>query len=994
MSDRMTPIPFGNLMNWILEERKKGTVFGIRKPFHANPEKIYEIFGRKLETPFGPAAGPHTQLAQNIVAAYVAGSRFFELKTVQKIDGEDLPVNKPCIKADDECYNCEWSTELYVPQAFDEYVKAWFACKVLAKEMELGAEDGFQFNMSVGYDLEGIKLPKVDRFIEGMKDASETEIFKECRSWLLENLDRFDKVIREDVEAITANICNSVTLSTLHGCPPQEIERIARYLLEEKHVHTFIKCNPTLLGYEYARNLMDSMGYDYVAFGDFHFKDDLQYSDAVPMLERLQKLADEKGLEFGVKITNTFPVDVKAGELPSEEMYMSGKSLYPLSMSVAMKLAKDFDGKLRISYSGGADAFNIQKIVEAGIWPVTMATTLLKPGGYQRLEQIGRIFESVEPAAFSCVDSEKVERLVEDVKTDPHHVKAVKPLPSRKIKRPVPLTDCFVAPCEEGCPIHQDITAYLKLMGAGKAKEALEVILRKNPLPFMTGTICAHNCMSKCTRNFYETPVNIRRTKLEAAEGGFEAVLSELHKPEITADKKAAVIGGGPAGMAAAYFLAKGGMEVTIFEKEKKLGGVVRNVIPGFRISDEAIDKDVKILEALGVQMATESYVASLEQVRENYDYIVLAVGAYKPGILRLEEGEAVNALEFLAQFKATGGQVDLGENVVVIGGGNTAMDTARAAKRNAGVKKVSLVYRRTKRYMPADAEELEMAVQDGVEFAELLSPVKLSGGELICKKMRLGDVDESGRRGVVETDELVKVPADTVIAAVGEKVPAAFYEANGIAVDQKGRPQVNQETLETNIPGVYAAGDGLYGPATVVEAIRDGSQAARAILEQQEQEQLFSLSDEETIYWRKGNLMEENPEYTDMRCLSCNSYCENCVEVCPNRANISLVVPGMERHQIIHVDYMCNECGNCRSFCPWDSAPYLDKFTLFASEGDMEDSTNQGFAVTDREKGICRVRLQGRMLDYQMGEKSQEIPESLCRVMDTVIRDYDYLLL
>ena len=994
MSDRMTPIPFGNLMNWILEERKKGTVFGIRKPFHANPEKIYEIFGRKLETPFGPAAGPHTQLAQNIVAAYVAGSRFFELKTVQKIDGEDLPVNKPCIKADDECYNCEWSTELYVPQAFDEYVKAWFACKVLAKEMELGAEDGFQFNMSVGYDLEGIKLPKVDRFIEGMKDASETEIFKECRSWLLDNLDRFDKVTGEDVEAITANICNSVTLSTLHGCPPQEIERIARYLLEEKHVHTFIKCNPTLLGYEYARNLMDAMGYDYVAFGDFHFKDDLQYSDGVPMLERLQKLADEKGLEFGVKITNTFPVDVKAGELPSEEMYMSGKSLYPLSMSVAMKLAKDFDGKLRISYSGGADAFNIQKIVEAGIWPVTMATTLLKPGGYQRLEQIGRIFESVEPAAFSCVDSEKVERLVEDVKTDPHHVKAVKPLPSRKIKRPVPLTDCFVAPCEEGCPIHQDITAYLKLMGAGKAKEALEVILRKNPLPFMTGTICAHNCMSKCTRNFYETPVNIRRTKLEAAEGGFEAVLSELHKPEITADKKAAVIGGGPAGMAAAYFLAKGGMEVTIFEKEKKLGGVVRNVIPGFRISDEAIDKDVKILEALGVQIATESYVASLEQVRENYDYIVLAVGAYKPGILRLEEGEAVNALEFLAQFKATGGQVDLGENVVVIGGGNTAMDTARAAKRNAGVKKVSLVYRRTKRYMPADAEELEMAVQDGVEFAELLSPVKLSGGELICKKMRLGDVDESGRRGVVETDELVKVPADTVIAAVGEKVPAAFYEANGIAVDQKGRPQVNQETLETNIPGVYAAGDGLYGPATVVEAIRDGSQAARAILEQQEQEQLFSLSDEETIYWRKGNLMEENPEYTDMRCLSCNSYCENCVEVCPNRANISLVVPGMERHQIIHVDYMCNECGNCRSFCPWDSAPYLDKFTLFASEGDMEDSTNQGFAVTDREKGICRVRLQGRMLDYQMGEKSQEIPESLCRVMDTVIRDYDYLLL
>ena len=994
MSDRMTPIPFGNLMNWILEEKKKGTVFGIRKPFHADPARAYEIFGRKLETPFGPAAGPHTQLAQNIVAAYVAGSRFFELKTVQKIDGEDLPVNKPCIKADDECYNCEWSTELYVPQTFDEYVKAWFACKVLAKEMELGAADGFQFNMSVGYDLEGIKLPKVDNFIEGMKDASETSIFKECRQWLLDNIGRFEKVEAEDVEAITANICNSVTLSTLHGCPPQEIERIARYLLEEKHVHTFIKCNPTLLGYEYARNLMDSMGYDYVAFGDFHFKDDLQYGDAVPMLERLQQLADDKGLEFGVKITNTFPVDVKAGELPSEEMYMSGKSLYPLSMSVAMKLAKDFGGKLRISYSGGADAFNIKEIVGAGIWPVTMATTLLKPGGYQRLEQIGRIFESVEPAAFAGVDSGKVESLVEAVKTDRHHVKAVKPLPSRKIKRPVPLTDCFVAPCEEGCPIHQDITAYLKLMGEGKAKEALEVILRKNPLPFMTGTICAHNCMSKCTRNFYETPVNIRRTKLEAAQGGFEAVMAEIQKPEITSDKKAAVIGGGPAGMAAAYFLAKGGMAVTIFEKEEKLGGVVRNVIPSFRISGEAIDKDVQILEAMGVEIRTGSYVASVEQVKKDYDFVVLAVGAYKPGVLRLDEGEAVNALEFLAQFKATDGKVDLGENVVVIGGGNTAMDTARAAKRNAGVKKVSLVYRRTKRYMPADAEELEMAIDDGVEFAELLAPVKLAEGELVCRRMVLGAVDASGRRGVVETDEIVKVPADTVIAAVGEKVPGAFYEANGIAVDEKGRPQVNRDTLETSLPGVYAAGDGLYGPATVVEAIRDGMQAAQAILGQEKMDQLFSLSDAETIYWRKGNLMEENPEYTDMRCLSCNSYCENCVEVCPNRANISLTVPGMERHQIIHVDYMCNECGNCRSFCPWDSAPYLDKFTLFANEADMENSKNQGFTVVDREKGACRVRLQGRMLDYRMGEKSQEIPEDLCRVMDTVIRDYDYLLL
>ena len=994
MSDRMTPIPFGNLMNWILKEHKKGAIFGVRRPFVADPSHTYEIFGRKLETPFGPAAGPHTQLAQNIVASYVAGSRFFELKTVQKLDGEDLPVNKPCIKADDECYNCEWSTELYVPQAFDEYVKAWFACQVVAKEYGLGAMDGFQFNMSVGYDLEGIKLEKIDKFIEGMKDASETAVFKECRQWLLDNADLFEKVTKEDIEGISPEVCNCATLSTLHGCPPQEIERIARYLIEEKKVHTFIKCNPTLLGYEYARDMMDSMGYDYVAFGDFHFKDDLQYSDAVPMLERLQALAGEKGLEFGVKITNTFPVDVKAGELPSEEMYMSGKSLYPLSMSVAMKLAKDFGGKLRISYSGGADYFNIKDIVDAGIWPVTMATTMLKAGGYQRLEQIGQIFAKDEAKAFEGVDAQRVAQLVEAAKTDKHHVKAVKPLPSRKIKRPVPLTDCFVAPCEEGCPIHQDITTYLKLMGAGKAEEALEVILLKNPLPFITGTICAHNCMSKCTRNFYETPVNIRRTKLEAAEGGFEAVMAKLKKPEITSGKTAAVVGGGPAGMAAAYFLARGGVKTTLFEKEEKLGGVVRNVIPGFRISDEAIDNDAKLIEAMGVEIVTGREIGSVDEVKKDYDYVVLALGASTPGVLRLEKGEAMNALEFLAQFKATDGNLDLGENVVVIGGGNTAMDTARAAKRNKGVKKVSLVYRRTKRYMPADAEELEMAIEDGVEFAELLSPVKLENGVLYCKKMVLGDYDASGRRGVVETDEVVEVPADTVIAAVGEKVPGAFYEANGIALDNRGRVQADQETLETSVAGVYAAGDGLYGPATVVEGIRDGMKAAEAILGRAVAEDLFSLSDEEKIYGRKGNLMEEDGKDVDSkRCLSCNSYCENCVEVCPNRANITLTVPGMERHQIIHVDYMCNECGNCKSFCPWDSAPYLDKFTLFANEKDMEDSKNQGFVVLDRETGACKVRLQGKVTDYVAGTASDVVPEGIAKIIGTVIRDYAYML-
>ena len=996
MSEVMTPMSFEQLVDWVLQEKKKrGTVFGQHHAYRADGTHNRTMFGRTLETPIGPAAGPHTQMTQNIVAAYYAGSRFFELKTVQIMDGEELAacINRPCIKADDEGYNCEWSTELTVPQAMEEYIKAWFLLKVIAREFGLGDMNGFQFNVSVGYDLAGIQSPKVDTFLNSMKHAEDTEIFKHCKAYLLEHADWFEHVTTEDIEQIPPEICNSVTLSTLHGCPPQEIERIAMYLLTEKGFHTFVKCNPTLLGYEFARKTMDEMGYDYIQFGDFHFKDDLQYEDAVPMLTRLMNTAKERNLEFGVKITNTFPVDVKQNELPSEEMYMSGKSLYPLSISLAAKLAKEFDGRLRISYSGGADYYNIERIVDAGIWPVTVATTLLKPGGYQRLTQMGKLLDN-ENAPFEKIDVEAAGKLAKEAVKDPHHVKAMKPLPSRKMKKEVPLMDCFVAPCKEGCPIHQDITTYLQLVGEEKYEEAMEVITEKNPLPFITGTICAHNCMSKCTRNFYETPVHIREMKLKAAENGYEALLEKLPVPAVTKAGKAAVIGGGPAGMAAAYFLRKGGMEVTLFEAKESLGGVVRHVIPPFRISEDAIEKDAEILRKMQVDIRCNTKVESLEELKkQGYTKIVLAVGAPVQGSLKLESGMPKNALEFLAEFKQTDGKVSLGKHVVVIGGGNTAMDTARAAKRNAGVEHVYLVYRRTRRYMPADEEELVMALEDGVEFKELLSPVKLENGQLFCKVMQLSDYDVSGRRGVTETGETVWVPADTVIAAVGEKVPTDWYQANGLAVSEKGRLYVDEKTLKTSDDNVYAAGDGLYGPATVVEAIRDGRKVAEAIAGEVLARDFDKLAEEEKVYAKRGVLKEEQKETKEAgRCLGCSTICENCVEVCPNRANIAIQVPGMEKHQIIHVDYLCNECGNCKSFCPYSSAPYLDKFTLFATEADMENSKNQGFAVLNQETRRCKVRFFGKTFIWEP-EKPAGLPDGLGRMIETVCRDYSYLI-
>ena len=997
MSDIMTCMPFGQLMDWVLQEKKgQDTVFGVHRPYTADPKNDMTIFTRNLETPVGPAAGPHTQLAQNIIASYYAGARFFELKTVQKMDGAELSacVNKPCILADDEGYNCEWSTELTVPDAMGEYIKAWFILHVIAKEFGLGAQDGFQFNISVGYDLAGIKGDKVNTFIDGMMEAKDTVIFQECRKWLLDNADKFQNFTREDIEAIPSNVCNSATISTLHGCPPQEIESIANYLLTEKHLNTFVKCNPTLLGYDFARKTMDEMGYDYMVFGDFHFRDDLQYEDAVPMLTRLMKLSEELGLEFGVKITNTFPVDVTRNELPSEEMYMSGKALFPLSISLAAKLSAEFAGKLRISYSGGADYYNIDKIVGCGIWPVTMATTLLKTGGYQRFTQVADKVEGICPKKWEGIDVDALKKLAADAITDGHHVKNIKPVPNRKSTKEVPLLDCFYAPCSEGCPIHQDIPQYVALTGEGKYKEALEVILEKNALPFITGTLCAHNCMTKCTRNFYEESVNIRGTKLTAAEHGYEQLIGEIKAGEPNG-KKVAVVGGGPAGIAAAYFLAREGAAVTIFEKEEKAGGVIRYVIPGFRIGDAAIDKDISFIQKMGVEIRTNTEIISVADLKaQGYDAVILAIGAGKPGTLKLEKGETVNALKFLRDFKANDGKLNIGKNVVVIGGGNTAMDTARAAKRTEGVEHVYLVYRRTKRYMPAAEDELLEVLEEGVEFKELLSPVSLDGGRLLCKKMKLGQMDASGRAGVTETADVVEVPADTVIVAVGEKIDTDFYTANQIAVDERGKAKVNDKTLETSVSGVYVAGDGARGAATIVEGIRDAQLAVKDILGKEITRDAAVTGDVKDCFEKKGILKHSKEAKTEEeRCLTCNKVCENCVDVCPNRANISIKVPGMAMNQVIHVDYMCNECGNCKSFCPYASAPYKDKFTLFANEKDMADSKNDGFVVLDKENKTCKVRFVGLITDCKADDPADKLYDGLKKLICAVIDDYGYLI-
>ena len=980
MSEKMYPIPFKSLMNWIVTEyAREGEIFGVHTPYYATG-KTLPIFGERIETPFGPAAGPNSQLAQNIIAAYMAGARFFEVKTVQKMDGAELAacVPRPCILAADEGYNQEWSTELEVPQARDEYIKAWCALKVLSKVYGFGDPDGFVFNMSVGYDLEGIKGEKVNTYIDNMMDASETKQFKEC----LEVLAELFPTEKDYIASISPRVSRSVTVSTLHGCPPQEIERIASYLLTEKHLHTFVKCNPTILGYKTARTILDSIGYDYIVFDEHHFNEDLQWVDAVPMFERLQALADSKSLEFGLKLSNTFPVDTTRNELPGTEMYMSGRSLFPLTIEMCNRISRQFNGKMRISFAGGAEFFNCDKLFAAGIWPITVATTILKPGGYNRLHQMVEKTEKLPYKAFCGTDSSAISDMSTASHSDFHHLKPIKPVASRKSEEKVPWIDCFTAPCKGGCPIHQDIPEYIELCRKGLYGPALKLITEKNALPFITGTICAHRCQNKCSRNFYDESVQIRDTKLVAATKGYGALMADIKVPAKVEGKKAAIIGGGPTGIAAAYFLGRAGIETTIFEREEKLGGVPRYVIPAFRISDEAIDKDIALMERYGVEVKCGAPAPSVEELKKlGYTHILIATGAWQAGKLDIP-GNVKGVIGWMKEMK-TQVKPCLDGHVVVVGAGNTAMDAARVAKR-MGAASSTIVYRRTKKEMPADEHELKLAIDEGVNLVELAAPVAQENGKLKLEKMKLGEPDASGRRSPLATGEFFEIPCDLVISAVGEKVDAKLMADNGIEMERKG------PAFKTNVENVWCAGDAHRGPATVVEGIADAAAFAEAVIGEAHTYDIpeAAYPSKAQAIAKKGILkMAKDACCEGSRCLDCNTVCENCADSCPNRANVVIKLSD-GRHQILHIDKMCNECGNCTQFCPYASEPCRDKFTLFQTKEDMEDSRNAGVLFLGGDKVLVRM---AEVKEYDLSQPN-ELPKEIENLILTVRSKYAYL--
>ena len=337
------------------------------------------LHGERAATPLGPAAGPHTQLAQNLLLGYLAGARIFELKTVQLQD--ELTIPRPCIDVRTVGYNVEWSQELKLEQSLEEYVKASMLLELAAASGKLELEPGFDaflFDMSVGYDLAGIRHERVQAFLDGMLDA--TAIVDRLRREIPAEWKRYREL------PFQTKLSSGITLSTFHGCPPGEIESIARHLMEKVGVHCIVKLNPTLNGPTEARRILkDVLGYGQT-IPDSAFANDPTFDEACAMVTRLESAARACGRGFGVKFSNTLVVENPGDFLPQTEKlaYLSGAPLHVLATTLVRRFRDVFGDRVPISFSAGIDRKNFPDAVALGLVPVTVCTDLLRPGGYAR----------------------------------------------------------------------------------------------------------------------------------------------------------------------------------------------------------------------------------------------------------------------------------------------------------------------------------------------------------------------------------------------------------------------------------------------------------------------------------------------------------------------------------------------------------------------------------------------------------------------------------
>lgn len=485
------------------------------------------------------------------------------------------------------------------------------------------------------------------------------------------------------------------------------------------------------------------------------------------------------------------------------------------------------------------------------------------------------------------------------------------------------------SPCSFACPAGIKAHGYVSLVRSGKFEEAFKLILEDNPLVGSLGRACFAPCEEECTRGLLEGPIPIRQIKRFVADYYYEKHPEpEIDKPEKNG-KKVAIVGSGPSGLTAAYHLAKKGYDVTIFEADSEPGGLMKTVIPEFRLPKEVVDRDIENVTALGVEIKTNTPIKSVKELKEKgFDAVFIATGASVRRFLNVE-GENLegvyHCIDFLKRAKLGDNLNVNGKRVLVVGGGNAAIDPARVALR-LGAEKVILQYRRRRKEMPAYFIEVEQAEEEGVEFKFLCVPIKFIGenGRLkrvVCQKMELGEPDESGRRVPIPIPgSEFEMEFDIAIIAIGN-YPSTSYFADELELNSNGTIKVDPMTLQTSLPYVFAGGDAVLGPSTITEACGLGKRAAFYIdrflrgeeLNVEFDKRLPVVSKEEVLKRQKVYttrtpvkrkerqiserihdfkevelpLTKEEVRYSASRCLDCGicSECHQCIKSCPANA-------------------------------------------------------------------------------------------------------------
>jgi len=555
---------------------------------------------------------------------------------------------------------------------------------------------------------------------------------------------------------------------------------------------------------------------------------------------------------------------------------------------------------------------------------------------------------------------------------------------------------------------------------------AIRTVFDDNPFPTITGYICDHTCQQKCTRINYDSSLNIREVKRFIADNSLNV------SPEIIPQAKTgkiAVIGAGPGGLSAAYYLKINGFDVEIFEKNSRPGGMVANAIPSFRLPDEQIDIDIERIKNLGVNINFEYEINSenFDKLKSDFNYIFVAPGAQAALKIDLEGCEAEGVIDPFEFFYKARNERDLniGKRVAIIGGGNTAMDAARIAKRLVPADgEVAIIYRRSKEQMPAHYIEIVDAEKEGIKFMELVDPDKFitENGKLKAIRLirtELVQSEDGGRpRPVKVAGSEFDVPFDTVVAAIGQLNDFDFL---------KERDFKKQEIPFTLYNNIFIGGDAVRGAASAIKAIADGKKTAYEIIKRYnidfEPEKLavkkqvsyaelkvkkatrvmpvepneISLSERNNFNLVSQTYTAEQAKEEADRCLMCDELCDVCVSVCPNLANqgynvnpFKAVIPkitmiGQKRtieqdrvfeitqsRQTYNVADWCNECGNCATFCPTSGKPYLDKPKVHISKQSFNQSPF-GFYIQSDENGKS-VEYKDGFNKYKLVVNSDEL--------------------